>query len=397
MESVQDNFGSPNGPAIHTVSQFTGMIRKKLTGDDRFRGVWVRGEVSDPRPSQRGHLYFTLKDQGATLPCVMFSHASNRSSRHVADGAGLMIHGSLDLYEPRGQYNFKVDAVLPSGTGDLYAEFVRRKTELEREGLFRPEIKRPLPRYPVRVGVVSSPAGAAFRDIVRVFGRRYPVCELVLSPAVVQGEACPQSVVMAMERLRDVGPLDAVILARGGGSFEDLFGFSNEDVVRAIRTSPWPVITGIGHETDTTLADLAADVRAATPTAAAEILAPDTKTISRDMWQLVDRASRSLAHSVETRQLMLDRCTESLWASMDRSLQIRRDSVERLSGMLNALSPLSVMDRGYAVASSADGRLIKTVEKIGAGDRISVRLSDGSLDTEVLKINKHQNLGKDDK
>jgi len=381
---IEENGSQPL--IILSVSQVTTKVKNLLTKDKQLQDVWISGEVSGARPSQVGHLYFTIKDESSQLNCVLFGYKDRKGSEHIKDGAALMIHGKLDVYEPRGQYNFRIDAVLPTGTGNLFLEFLRRKQRLEQEGLFRPEIKRPIPTFPMVIGVVTSATGAAVQDILKVFQRRYPIATIIISPAVVQGTECPKSVIQALEYLKNISELDAVIVSRGGGSLEDLFGFNDEKVVQTIRSFPVPVISGIGHETDSTLTDFASDFQAATPTAAAESLAPDLRVVTKDLWGLLSRMARNLDHQVQTMQMELDRLSGGLTAAMDRMISDRKEMLFRQSEKLDALSPLSVLDWGYSVTLDSSGKVVRNVGNISIDDMVRIRFTKGELDVIVKDI-----------
>ena len=260
-----------------SVADVTGYIKQVLSRDEQLRDLWISGEVSNFVRSTPGHCYFTLKDNNAQLRCVLFK--GNHGSEHLSNGRAVNVHGRIDFYEVQGNIQFYVDAVQPSGIGVLAAELERLKIELEKEGLFEHSRKRILPEFPNRVGVVTSDTGAVLHDIQTVMGRRYPLAELVLCPSSVQGEQSVPEIVDAIQTLNSTDSIDVIIVARGGGSIEDLWAFNTEAVARAIYASRVPVVSAIGHETDYTIADLVADVRAPTPSAAAEIVCPDQRIL----------------------------------------------------------------------------------------------------------------------
>jgi exodeoxyribonuclease VII large subunit len=260
-----------------TVTEFTRRVRRLLEGDAALQDVWVQGEISNFSRPASGHLYFTLKDAGASLRCVMWKGDAIRvRGMPLQDGLSIEAHGKIGVYEPSGQYQLIVDILRPAGEGALYAEFLRLKMLLEAEGLFAPERKRPLPNFPRTIGIVTSSTGAALRDMLNVLRRRLPLAEVVLAASPVQGTEAPPALVLALQKLNTLVKPDVILLARGGGSIEDLWAFNDERVVRAVVASNAPVITGVGHETDFTLVDFASDLRAPTPTAAAELATPIT-------------------------------------------------------------------------------------------------------------------------
>jgi exodeoxyribonuclease VII large subunit len=264
-----------------------------------LQDVWVEGEVSNSSRSVTGHLYFTLKDEAASISCVMWKSYAERQAYLPKDGEAAVAHGRISVYEARGTYQLYVDAIQPIGIGILYLRFEELKRRLEAEGLFAIERKRPLPPFPKRLGVVTSPTGAAIRDILHVLGRRYPLTEVIISPTLVQGEEAPSQIVEAIEALNAYADVDAIIVARGGGTIEELWAFNDEGVARAIYESNAPVISGIGHETDFTIADFVADVRAPTPSAAAEIAVPDRGELRRKVSLYEGRLTHLLEARIE--------------------------------------------------------------------------------------------------
>jgi exodeoxyribonuclease VII large subunit len=293
-------------PPAWTVSDLTRYLRELLENDFNLQDLWVEGEVSNISRPSSGHLYFTLKDAGASLRCVMWRNAVLRQAYLPGDGEAVEVHGAIGVYEAGGIYQLYADLLRPAGEGALFQEFLRLKARLEAEGLFDPARKRPLPAWPATIGIVTSPTGAALRDMLDTTRRRFPLARVVLAPTPVQGDEAPAGIVSALERLnRLVGPA-LILLARGGGSIEDLWAFNDERVVRAVVASQAPVITGVGHETDFTLADFAADLRAPTPTAAAELATPDQAELRLDLAaarsrlesaQLADRRAGPVARS----------------------------------------------------------------------------------------------------
>jgi exodeoxyribonuclease VII large subunit len=389
-----------------TVTDLTRYLRQLLETDDLLQDVWVLGEVSNfSRPSS-GHVYFTVKDSSASLRCVMWRNQALHQRYLPRDGDAVEVHGSIGIYEANGVYQLYADAIRPAGEGALYQEFLRLKERLEAEGLFDTARKRPIPRWPQRIGIVTSPSGAAIRDILNTLRRRYPLAEVILAPTPVQGDEAPPGIVAALEELNRVANPDVILLARGGGSIEDLWAFNDERVARAIVASQAPVISGVGHETDFTIADFAADLRAPTPTASAELATPDQAELREAVLEMVGRLERSTRqilaeplwwlNNVKQRLLLysprarlrsdrqrLDELTHRIELVGGHDLEIRRSHLATLERHLIALNPLAVLGRGYALVTSTDGRMVRSVSQVQAGDRLGVQVSDGKFAARV--------------
>ena len=390
-----------------TVSRLTQHIRTLLETDVTLQDVWVRGEISNLGRPASGHIYFTLKDAGASLRGVMWKGDARRLTLPLQDGMEIEAHGRIGVYEPQGQYQFYADIIRPVGEGVLYQEFLRLKAMLEAEGLFDAERKRPIPEFPRRIGIVTSATGAALRDMLNTLRRRLPLVEVILAPSPVQGDEAPPGIVSALEALNRL-ELDVILLARGGGSIEDLWAFNDERVVRAVADSGIPIISGVGHETDFTLCDFAADLRAPTPTAAAELATPITVAdLSAYLEGLKNRFTTSTLNLLAAHRTGLNTLAADLrFSSPLRRIQTDRQRLDdyarrglsalkhrmvldksRLQGFerrLEALNPLAVLGRGYAVVTrQADGKLISQVGQAKAGDGIQVRVSDGAFDAIV--------------
>lgn len=395
-------------PAL-SVSELTRYLRQLLESDEILQDVWVRGEVSNLSRPASGHVYFTLKDQTASLRCVIWRMNAGRLGFDLTHGQAVEAHGYISLYERDGQYQLYVDTLRPAGEGWLFQEFMRLKARLEAEGLFDADRKRPLPPHPQRIGLVTSPTGAALQDMLNTLRRRYPLVEVILSPAAVQGEEAPAALVAALQRLYRQPGLDVILVARGGGSMEDLWAFNNEDVVRAIAASPVPVVTGIGHETDFTLADFAADLRAPTPTAAAELVTPDIDDLrlglserSNRLWGLlqakIQAERRHLAERTQRLGLLsprrwiqndrqrLDALMERAGRALTNSIFLRRTRLNGWEHRLNALNPLAVLQRGYAVVIDRNGQVAHSARQIHSGDDLTIRLKDGRVDALARQI-----------
>jgi len=389
-----------------TVTTLTRHLRQLLEADDSLQGVWVEGEISNLSRPSSGHIYFTLKDSGASLRCVMWKGEAARLRFAPQDGMAIEAHGSLGIYEIGGQYQLYADALRPVGEGALYQEFLRLKALLEAEGLFDTARKRPVPELPHRIGIVTSPTGAALRDMLNTLLRRLPLAEVILAPTPVQGDEAPPAIVAALRTLNRVAAPDVILLARGGGSIEDLWAFNDERVVRAVTESAAPVITGVGHETDFTLADFAADLRAPTPTAAAEMATPVTVadlqsnlaeigrmlvngTMSivqrqREMMTWLDGRLRlfSPTRRLQTEQQRLDELSRRVNAAQAHRLELAAARLKGLENRLTALSPLAVLARGYAVITK-DKKVVASKSQVRGGDALHVRLRDGEFDARV--------------
>ncbi len=388
---------------IYTVGQITRYLRELLESDTLLTDLWISGEVSNRVESQAGHLYFTLKDADSQLRCALFRRA--RVGAQLQNGSAVVAHGQLSIYEVRGELQFYVDLVQPEGVGVLHLEFERLKAKLEGEGLFDPARKRELPRFPRRIGVVTSPSGAVFHDIVNIVGRRYPLVELVLSPTAVQGDGAAEGIVYAIEALNEASDIDLVILARGGGSLEELWPFNEERVARAIYGSRAPLISGVGHETDFTIADFVADLRAPTPSAAAELAVPDrlelqsriesyrmsflsglSSELSRRHSQLDYALSRlkSLSPDIHRHRQRVDELSREELIRLSNLIDIKREKTRSQSLQLASLSPLRTLSRGYAVVQKPlTQEIVSRVGQVKRGDDIDVRVSDGGFKGKV--------------
>ena len=388
---------------LYTVSQLTQYIKNLFETDPELQDLWVEGEVSNCMQSAAGHIYFTLKDAAAELRCALWRSQIPGLEHLPANGEAILVHGRASVYEARGSYQVYVDQVHPRGTGVLFLQFQMLKERLQREGLFATERKRALPAFPRRVGVVTSPRGAAIRDILNVLARRYPLAEVIVAPTAVQGEEAPPQIVAAIEALNACTDVDVLIVARGGGSLEELWAFNDERVARAIFASQVPVISGVGHETDYTIADCVADVRAPTPSAAAEIAVPDQETLRglviryrADLGQALQRrlaASRAKTeHAVAlldrlSPRALLDRRRQNLDDLRQRMSKTQRHRLDLLRGRLvglalrlHTLNPESTLKRGYAIVSRRDtGAVVTRAAQVSSGDPIEVRVSDGQF------------------
>ena len=390
--------------SIYSVSQVTGYIRQLLEADGFLADLYVTGEVSNLSKAASGHHYFTLKDAESQLRCVMFRNG--HGAEFLAHGALVTIHGKAGVYQPRGELQIVGDLVQPEGVGELHMRFLQLKAKLETEGLFDPTRKRPLPKFPKRVAVITSRTGAVWHDIQNVVRRRYPLVELVLVHTPVQGDQAPPGVVSALKTANQVSDIDVIIVARGGGSLEELWAFNEEVVARAIHASRIPVVSAIGHETDTTIADFVADVRAPTPSAAAELVVPDRLALKRRVAELQEasrglmteqvRESRDQLRNSLTRldhrapdivplRQRIDELLRAAAAVIARDLAVSREQVNSKSLQLSAMHPVNTLSRGYAlVERTRDGRLVQRTSDVQPGEALGIQIADGKLDAQVV-------------
>ncbi|WP_119069343.1 exodeoxyribonuclease VII large subunit [Aggregatilinea lenta] len=390
-----------------TVHQITLYIRDLFDLDLTLQDVWIEGEVSNFKQAASGHLYFTLKDANSELACVMWRSQAAQLSALPRHGDAVLVHGRIAVYEARGQYQLYCDMLQPAGVGELNRQFELLKAKLDAEGLFDAERKRALPRTPHRIGVVTSPTTAAFQDIQNVIRRRYPLVEILLSPAQVQGRDAAPQIIAALDRLNRRDDIDVILLARGGGSLEDLWCFNDEALVRAVAASRLPVVTGVGHEIDFTLVDFAADHRAPTPSAAAELLTPDGAALRQELRLRRDRLEGALlnaldgwrdrleanqrwlerlspAVTVQNARQRVDDMTGRMDAALRRTLERRRDRLDARARALHAASPDALLARGYAMVSrTADGRRVTSIQDAAEGTSLTITLHDGQLTATV--------------
>ncbi|HEY8552683.1 MAG TPA: exodeoxyribonuclease VII large subunit [Thermaerobacter sp.] len=400
--------GAPAG-AVLTVSELTARIRQRLEGDVRLRRVWVRGEIRSCKRHSSGHLYFSLQDEAATLRCVMFRGAAAQLAFAPEDGLEVVAAGRIGVYEPAGTYQLYVDALEPAGLGALFLALEQRRRRLAREGLFDPGRKRPLPPFPRCIGVVTSADGAALRDILKVALRRNPRLRVVVAPVPVQGDGAAQAIAAAIARFNRWGGAEVLIVGRGGGAREDLWTFNEEIVVRAVASSRIPVVSAVGHEIDVTLCDLAADVRAPTPSAAAAMVVPELGPLEARLAEMADRLERAMrrrlerarrrldelarrpglrhpAQQLENRRRRLRQIEGDLHRAMTWRIHGERRRLEALAGRLEALSPLAVLRRGYSITRDATGRVLTDAGDVRPGQRVEVQLARGRLEAEVRRV-----------
>jgi len=395
-------------PDTWTVSALTRYIRTTLETDYRLKELTVEGEISNLSRPASGHLYFTLKDSSAALRCVMWKSQAAQMIYRPRDGDRVEVRGAIGVYEASGQYQLYADSIHASGEGDLFRRFTELKAKLESEGLFDPARKRTLPLQPRRLCLVTSPTAAALRDILNVIRRRSPSLEVILCPTQVQGVDAPAQIIEAIHNANKLNP-DVIIVARGGGSIEDLWAFNDEAVARAIAASTTPIISGVGHETDFTLADFAADVRAPTPSAAAEIATPDQSELINDLRDLSNRLIAAIESQIQDRRWALSAHIASLRGLSPRAalassrqrlddlnvrathalqhrLELDRQRIEITTQHLHSLSPLAILDRGYAIVTRADStEVIRDAGEVKKDETLNVRVSKGKFAVRVEK------------
>jgi len=393
------------------VGQLAIRLAEHIQSGDEFKDLWIEGEVVQARTSTAGHIYFTLRDNVGQLQCVLFATQAAQIALTPRDGAKVLTHGWVEFYHRDGRCQIRVDDLRPAGAGDAYLRMEALKRRLTAEGLFALERKRPLPTAPARVGVVTSPIGAVWRDIQTVVARRDPRVELVFSPALVQGGGAVESLIGALDGLAQLRDLDVVIIARGGGAAEELMAFNDEALVRAVARFARPVVSGVGHETDITLCDLVADVRAPTPSAAAELVVPDARVGQASADRLLRRISSRVRETLDGRRRrlvaahrrverrappaqiaalrqQLDEERRSLDRAMARLVPARRQRLVHAKRQLDALSPLNVLGRGYAIVEGNDGRIRAGVAELRAGEHARVRMRDGRASVTVEGVDK---------
>lgn len=398
---------------VLTVSELTAYLREFLEADPILSDVWVEGEIVEfKRHAASGHCYFSIKDEEALLRCVMWRSAVMRLAALPRPGELVLVHGYISIYPQRGDLQLYTDTILPSGIGILHARFEELKARLEAEGLFNVERKRPLPPLPRRIGIVTSAQGAALQDMLTVLGRRCPLVEVVVAPCLVQGERAPESIVAALKSLYSAD-VDVIIVARGGGSVEDLWSFNDEAVARAVFNSPAPVITGVGHETDTTIVDLVADLRAPTPSAAAELAVPELAELEANIAGALGRLTTAVKNALAQRRAQvtdavrsLERHTplrridrerqqvDDLVRRLERStmmaLQLRTTALKGVAARLQILDPHATLARGYAVVRRADTQQVLTSPaQAMPGLLLDITLRDGELRAEAVATPEH--------
>ncbi len=403
-------------PDAFSVSQLNEYVKMLLEGNPNLKDVWVQGEISGAKLYSSGHLYFSLKDSDSVISAVMFKNSMMRMEFDPENGMKVVAHGRVSAYPPRGQYQFIVDRMIPDGAGALAVAFEQLKARLGAEGLFDPARKKPLPTHPRRIGVVTSPSGAAVHDIIRVAKKRCPSTEILIFPSLVQGAEAPAYLRGGIQYFNAVKDdpeqgVDLIIIGRGGGSAEDLWGFNDERLARAVAASEIPVVSAVGHEVDFTICDFVADLRAATPSAAAELSLPDKEDLTRQVQSLTTRLTAAQTTRLKRYRTQLDRLSAAraltspeaayrlrrenvavlekrLSLSVSRRLTFKRQSMERVVASLAALNPLSVLGRGYALVQTEAGKVIPAAAELTVGDRVNLRFADGTAKVAVEEVEK---------
>jgi exodeoxyribonuclease VII large subunit len=391
-------------PTILSVSALTRKI--KLLLEESFPAVWVEGEISNYRPHYSGHFYFTLKDTGAQISCVMWRSRASILPFDIHDGMQVRIFGNLRLYEKSGRYQIDILSLQPGGLGELQVLFEALKQKLHDEGLFDPQYKKEIPRFPTRIGIITSPTGAAIKDVISIFTRRSPSVELIIYGVRVQGEGAAEEISQAIKGMNEYGNVDTIIVGRGGGSLEDLWPFNEEVVARAIFASKIPIISAVGHEIDFTIADFVADLRAPTPSAAAELAAPDESDLRSQLLStmkslnsnIIEKVKsyrsdiRNIARSyafrrpediIQQNSIRIDELTHRVFIAANNNMIAVQEMIRRLQGQLDNLNPDSVLSRGYSMMFK-DDELITSVENLEINDLVSIKLKDGHVESSII-------------
>ena len=387
---------------IGTVSQINNYIKKILDNNKILNNVWVKGEISNFKRHSSGHIYLTLKDEGGVLKSVIFRSAAQLLAFSPSDGMKVMARGRVSVYEAGGAYQLYIEEMIPDGVGELYIAYEKLKKQLDAEGLFSEEFKKPIPKFPSAVGVATATTGAAVRDIINVITRRCPMTKIIIYPTQVQGAGAAQSVVRAIEYFNREKNVDTIIAGRGGGSIEDLWAFNEEITARAIFASEIPVISEVGHETAFTIADFAADLRAPTPSAAAEIAVPSSAELGNLIQNQKARISEAVLKQLEHRKLRLaslklkspvERIQENsqrldhISKRMEQSFRLKTEEKKRvlgiITGKIDAMSPLKVLSRGYAIPLEEDGSVIRNASDMESGKEFTLKMTDGSCECIV--------------
>lgn len=413
-QNIEINNTSDKFPGALTVTQLNEFVKRMIDSTPQLMNVYVKGEISNFKNHySTGHYYFTLKDEGSQVRSVMFKSAASKMKFMPEDGMKVTAHGRISSFVRDGTYQLYCDSMEPDGVGALYIAFEQLKKKLEREGLFDPSVKRPLPKIPTRVGIITSPTGAAIRDMINVCGRRFPYAKLVLYPSLVQGPDAPPQLIAGMNYFNMTNSVDVIIIGRGGGSIEDLWAFNDEGVARAVAASHIPVISAVGHETDFTICDFVADRRAPTPSAAAELAVPDTEELKRKINNIVTRESdviraklrlyrdkldslsksRALIDpmsSINDHRMTIDLLFDRLVRAEDSITQMKKAEMAREAGKLSALNPMAVLSRGYSAVYKRDGKLVKQIDDVQIGDEINFKTIGGEAICTVNEIRKSE-------
>ncbi|MBE6583051.1 MAG: exodeoxyribonuclease VII large subunit [Ruminococcaceae bacterium] len=401
----------PDESRILTVNGLNEYVKMLIDGNPVLSNIYVRGEISNLNYHSSGHYYFSLKDENARVSAVMFKSAVIKLKFRPENGMKVVLHGRVSVYPRDGAYQLYATSLEPDGVGALTLAYEQLKRKLEAEGLFRADLKKPLPKIPSAVGIITSPTGAAVRDIINVCGRRFPFAKLVLFPSLVQGEGAEADLIRGIKYFNESGSVDVIIIGRGGGSIEDLWAFNSESLAREIFKCDIPVISAVGHETDFTICDFVSDKRAPTPSAAAELAVPESEELKRKFGNVVSRMQtlteaklkthrqmlkmlserRALTQPsayIDDKRMMLISLTKELESSVNYKLTTEKQKFARLSSVLEAVSPLKVISKGYSAVFKEGGKLVKSVDDLNEGDDVSFKLTDGSINAKVVSKQK---------
>ena len=403
-----------SGTRFLTVTQLNEYIKMLMDSNPILKNVWIKAEISNFTNHYRtGHFYFSLKDDNALIKAVMFKSYASNVNFAIEDGMKVLVHGRISSFVRDGQYQIYVDEILPDGAGALYLAFEQLKKKLEAEGLFDEKRKKPLPRIPSKIGIVTSPTGAAIRDMINVIGRRFPCAEIYIYPAQVQGASAAPQIIEGINYFNKTKSADVLIVGRGGGSAEDLWAFNDENLARTVAGSSIPVISAVGHESDFTICDFVADKRAPTPSAAAELAVPDVMELKSYIDGIVNRLSSSLLGKITSYRRSLKYLTESAVLSdstylindkrmellhilekldfrLEKKVEESKNKFGTLISKLEALSPVAVLSRGYGFVLDDGGKTVRTVDGISVGQNLRVHVLDGDLDVTVTGVNKEE-------
>ena len=403
---------------VYTVRQVNTYIKNMFNQDFMLNRIYVKGEVSNCKYHTSGHIYFSLKDESGTIACVMFAGARAGLSFRMQEGQSVIVLGSVNVYERDGKYQLYAREIILDGVGILYERYEKLKKELEEMGMFAEEYKQPIPAFAKKVGIVTAPTGAAIRDIINISKRRNPYVQLILCPVLVQGEGAAESIVRGIQRMEEQNP-DVIIVGRGGGSIEDLWAFNEEKVARAIFECRIPVISAVGHETDTVISDYVADLRAPTPSAAAELAVYEVAALETSMQEIQLRMKRKILEKCEwerKRRVMMAmklryahprvKLNEKRQMLMDLDERIQRNMQDKLKNSRNilavymermkGLSPIDKLNQGYSYVETSQGRTLQSVEQVKKDDNIRIYVKDGQIDAKIMNLQKEERYGRED-
>ncbi len=397
---------------IFTVGEVNLYLKSLMEADKNLSLIYIRGEISNYKFHSSGHHYMTLKDENGAIRAVMFKYDAGKLKFRPESGMRVIAKGRITVYPRDGQYQLYIADMIPDGVGALYIAFEQLKKKLEAEGLFNPEYKKPLPKYPEKIALVTSPTGAAVRDMLRILKARWPLSKICIYPVLVQGEGAPSDIAEAIKTLNENNACDLIITGRGGGSIEDLWGFNDEMVARAIFASRIPVISAVGHEPDVTISDFVADLRAATPSNAAELAVPDIVNVRYGLQEMNTKLQTLLYNKLKMyreylkgvserrvmqsplayfseRRISLDRLSEKLASLEKQKLLKLREQFSKLSASIDAMSPLKVLGRGYSIANTSDGKIVKSINDVCENSKLTLRVQDGKIGCTVSSLERN--------